>query len=151
MVAKTFPKKHLREGEPTNFKEQILSGDKIHTIRTNYELWKKRIEEVEKGIAYLSLRQWEGLPYKTKQVEIKQIHDINGVGIIPVEKRNGGQIWEYVKDATLLDFVPLKPLGNKNIDLAKNDGLDLDDFMSWFENAEKNVPLALIHFTPFRY
>lgn len=151
MVAKNYPKKHLREGEPTEFAEKIKRGEKIHTIRANYELWEKRIKEVEAGRAYLSLRQWSDSPYKSKQVEIAQLHDINGVGIIAVEKRNGGQIWHYNEDPTSFDFTPLKPLGDKNITLAKNDGLEIEDFMSWFENVEKNKPLALIHFTPFRY
>ena len=151
MVAKNYPKKHLREGEPTNFKEQILNGDKIHTIRQNYELWEKRIKKVQEGIAYLSLREWSDSPYKSKQVEVRQLHQEDGVGIIPVEKRNGGQIWHYCEDPTSFDFTPLKPLGDKNLTLAKNDGLEIEDFISWFENVEKNKPLALIYFSHFRY
>jgi hypothetical protein len=35
--------------------------------------------------------------------------------------------------------------------LAKNDGLSLDDFKEWFKGYDLSKPLALIHFTKFRY
>ncbi len=38
--SKVFPQKHINAGEPTNFKEKILSGEKIHTIRPETNKWK---------------------------------------------------------------------------------------------------------------
>lgn len=35
--------------------------------------------------------------------------------------------------------------------LAKNDGLSLEDFKAWFKGADLSEPMAIIHFTPFRY
>lgn len=48
--SRRFPGTHPRAGEATNFVEKILGHEKIHTIRSNFPLWKKRIEEVQKGI-----------------------------------------------------------------------------------------------------
>ena len=36
-------------------------------------------------------------------------------------------------------------------ELAQNDGLEFNDFLSWFEDSDLTEPLAIIHFTKFRY
>lgn len=38
-----------------------------------------------------------------------------------------------------------------NEDLAHNDGLSTDDFKEWFRGYDLSQPLAIIHFTKFRY
>jgi hypothetical protein len=48
-VSRTFPKTHERAGQETYFVNKIFDGSKIHTIRANYELWEKRINEVKEG------------------------------------------------------------------------------------------------------
>lgn len=137
-IAKQFPSDHICKGEPTYFREKIEAGEKIHTIRTNYDLWAKRIEEVQAGRALLSLRQWSVKPYNSKQVEIKQLTADDGVGIQLAElNMRGGVI-----------------IGNSTIDkstVAKNDGLSVNEFDSWFRKVVPYQELALIHFTPFRY
>ena len=35
--------------------------------------------------------------------------------------------------------------------LAKNDGLSIDDFKDWFKNYDLRKPMAIIQFTEFRY
>ena len=96
-LSKRFPTGHNRAGEPTHFWEKFIKGrdnysciyrdfwettiPKIHTIRANYPLWKKRIAEVERGEACLSIRQWTGKPYRSKQVEIARLTKEEGVGI----------------------------------------------------------------------
>jgi len=35
--------------------------------------------------------------------------------------------------------------------LAKNDGLSLQDFKDWFKGYDFSKPMAIIHFTRFRY
>ena len=35
--------------------------------------------------------------------------------------------------------------------LAKNDGLSDDDFREWFKKIDFSKPMAIIHFTDFRY
>lgn len=136
MLSKVFPKGHIREGEPTGFKEKLLSGEKIHTIRSNYELWKKRIDEVQNGDALISVRQWEDKPYRSKQIEIARFTKENGIGIEHI----------YIPSRAHLNFLLDRLHG-----LDKNDGLTRADWLSWFENAPIKQFLPIIHFTSFRY
>ena len=70
-LSKVFPDYHRRKGEPTNFRAAFNAGQpfkkdadtfcefpKLHTIRGNYEIWEKRFEQIERGEAQLSIRQW---------------------------------------------------------------------------------------------
>lgn len=53
--SKVFPQKHINAGEPTNFKEKILSGEKIHTIRPETNKWKIGDQ--------ISMRYWTDKPH----------------------------------------------------------------------------------------
>jgi hypothetical protein len=91
IVSRNFPTTHPRKGEPTYFPENILKGlnmntdesidPKGHTIRGNYDLWKKRIDEVAAGKAVLSIRYWTGKPYNSKQETIIDLTEDHGVGV----------------------------------------------------------------------
>ena len=70
IISESYPETHPKTGKKTHFKQQIESGLKIHTIRGNYDVWKKRIDEINKGNAYLSVRKWTGKPYCSKQEEL---------------------------------------------------------------------------------
>jgi hypothetical protein len=158
MVAKTFPASHPRAGQPTNFEEKINSincdlpfppfNPKIHTIRANYELWKKRIDQVKAGKAFISVRQWEGKPYRSKQLECFRFYG-DRIGIQKLEEdgmfyRIDGKYGKF----NLLTF-------------SKNDGLSFVDFIHWFpikckkkqitEPKRFENPMAIIHFTNFKY
>lgn len=136
MLSKYFPMSHHKAGKETNFKTKIEEGSKIHTIRANYPLWEKRIREVHDGEALISLRQWEGRPYKSKQVEITRLTKADGVGIEVLNLPATGSL------ASVLDVYN---------ELDTNDGLSRLDWMNWFESYERNKPMAIIHFTAFRY
>lgn len=139
-IRETFPKNHKRKGEPTDFIRKIKDGQKIHTLRTNYPLWKKRIREVQAGNAVLSVRTWTGKPRRSKQKEVFQFGKDDNIGI---EKCT-----LYLSNA---DITNTGTVTNKLIRperLAHNDGLSLDDFEDWFSHVDEN---ALIHFTDFRY
>lgn len=74
------------------------------------------------------------------------------VGMQAVEKRDDGQIWLCPSQANEeFDFnaFPLKPIPMR--DIARNDGLSEEDLKAWFSKVEPHKPMALIHFTPFRY
>jgi hypothetical protein len=46
-ISQTFQGKHPRKGDKTLFFDKILSGEKIHTIRGNYEYWKRIVDNVK--------------------------------------------------------------------------------------------------------
>lgn len=141
-LSKAFPKTHKRAGEPTEFREKLLKKEKIHTIRANYELWRKRIAEVRAGRAVLSVRQWTGKPYASPQEEIARLTAENSVGI---------QKLCFPNRLTALVDYPERKLSVDFKLLAKNDGLSLADWCDWFRHYDLSKPLAIIHFTNFRY
>ena len=139
-LSRNFLAYHKRAGEETHFKEKFLSGEKLHTIRANYPLWEKRIKEVQEGRAVLSIRQWTGKPYRSKQVEIATLTAENGVGLQRLEFTDCRLRFPY-SDSEWTSMVSL----------AKNDGLSLNDWVDWFGGYDLSEPMAIIHFTKFRY
>lgn len=159
-LSQVFPTWHKRAGEPTKFRAAFLSGQtcskckkrnhamctsecfsglKIHTIRANYPLWLKRITEVQQGKAVLSVRQWSGKPYRSPQIEIAILTNEDGLGI---------------QELKMIDlFRPTTINGNRVElpDLAANDGLSFNDWSNWFKSYDLKQPMAIIHFTKFRY
>ncbi len=150
-VSKTFPKPHPRSGQSTGFIEAIqnlfIAGretTKIHTIRANYPLWKKRIAEINAGNAVLSIRYWTGKPYNSKQEEIICL---SGCGIQQIEFQgsNGQNIINY----PMIDGI--QDVNVHFMDVAQNDGLSLQDFKDWFKGYDLSKPMVIIQFTNFRY
>lgn len=159
-LSQVFPTGHKRSGEPTKFRAAFQSGQtcskckqrnpamctgecfsglKIHTIRANYPLWLKRITEVQQGKAVLSVRQWTGKPYRSPQEEIAMLTNEDGLG---------------VQELKMIDlFRPTTINGNRVElpDLAANDGLSFNDWYDWFKSYDLKQPMAIIHFTKFRY
>lgn len=175
-LSRHFLANHKRAGEETHFKEKFLLGQgcpdcaspqdlsginisdcngcvracsfpKLHTIRANYPLWEKRIKEVQEGRAALSIRQWTGKPYRSKQVEIAMLAAKNGVGV---------QKARIMPEANFLIAI------DENYDkylctadeiekIAQNDGLSIEDWQEWFRGYDLSKPMAIIHFTKFRY
>lgn len=145
IVSEYFPKTHYRSGDKTDFVDSIKEETKIHTIRGNYELWKKRIKEVNDGEAILSVRIWIGKPYNSKQQEVFQFNEGSGIGLqklIFVDR--------YIREPWVIDSDIYKRFPTTN-QLAKNDGLEEFDFKQWFEDYDLSEPFAIIHFTSFRY
>jgi hypothetical protein len=153
-LSRYFPAKHSKAGEPTQFRDAFYAGQvfnrgseclyvrpKLHTIRANYPLWEKRIKDIQEGKAFLSVRQWSDKPYRSKQIEIARLTTANGVGIQKLcflgDNFNGG----YIRNGAY----PSDKI------LAKNDGLSLADWEEWFRGYDLSKPLAIIHFTKFRY
>jgi len=138
---------HPRAGEETHFSEKVLAGEKIHTCRLNYAYWKNKIDRLKAEGGVLSLRQWSGKPYRSKQETIIDIPaEIVGVQKLIVNVCDGAEF--YVGE------------NRKWIDseiLAKNDGLSEFYFLDWFmpvlrkAKSEGCQTLALIHFSIFRY
>jgi len=173
-VSRVFPTTHKMKGKETYFKDKIelalgkfergcvIEHDtktliefwpKLHTIRSSYELWAKRIKQVQDGKAILSIRYWSGKPYDSKQVEICQLDKSSGCG---VQKLGFGYGTEgsFYSQPLIIDDPYLYEKNGKKIyvdSLAKNDGLSLEDFKEWFKGYDLSKPMAIIHFTKFRY
>lgn len=161
-LSQTFPATHPRKGEPTGFAENVafkthleldktiggyrnMQGSKLHTIRANYPLWAKRFEQINRGKACLSIRQWTGKPYASKQVEIARLTKDDSIGI---------QKLEFVPCCGIIGATVVIDGEDKfmsKITLAANDGLTHDDWLDWFKSYDLSQPLAIIHFTNFRY
>jgi hypothetical protein len=121
-------------------RDDLIPG-KVHTIRSNYDFW-KRFEGKD-----IALFTWNGPPYrkgsKQKIFCVKKIVYVQRVFYIGfpgyAEFRIPGDVYK-VKDR----IIPTELL-------AKNDGfLDLDDFNLWFRYY-KHGEMAILHFTDFRY
>lgn len=142
LVSKRFPKKSRYSGLKTGFVNKILEREKIHTIRSNYDYWKKKIAEVQEGKAMLSLRTWKDDPYRSPQATFLNLFHHDQVAVQKLECRN---------DGIYIDGCHFKiDILNQ---LAKNDGLQILWFMDWFDGVlvPGMEPMAIIHFTNFRY
>ncbi len=170
ILSKTFPADHPRNGLETNFKVELgkalckkdcyycenvwkcnlIPYRKLHTIRQNYDLWEKRISEIQAGRAVLSIRQWIGTPYRSKTIEIARLTAEDGVGI---EKLTFNVIR---KEGNVINFLRFDVNG-RDVDadlLSMNDGLSLKNWYYWFklnEDIPYREPMAIIHFTKYRY
>lgn len=163
MLSQEFPAKHPRVGEPTMFVSKLKRAlkmpmighpffepyeptTKIHTIRANYDLWKKRFDKINKGEAELSIRAWEGKPYRSQQVEIARLTKDDGIGLQKFEvyaNYAGINNWQHFK---------IDDRGYMSInDIPNKDGLSREDWIDWFKNYDLSKPMAIIHFTKFRY
>ena len=148
-LSKVFPSTHAKAGMNTCFEEK-LRAYKLHTIRANYDFWKKRFEQIAAGKAFLSIRQWVGKPYGkgSTQREIVRLTREDGIGIqelrIVKEKLNSLPIYLGYVDGKQGDFKFFQKL-------AANDGLSFNDWFDWFKGYNLSQPMAIIHFTPFRY
>ena len=156
-LSKVFPSTHSRAGEPTDFEAAFHSGQplpkertfckfkKLHTIRANYDFWAKRFEKIAAGEAVLSIRQWVGKPYGkgSTQREIARLTREDGIGL---------QQLRFTVDmdcqrVALINGITLPSLRV----LANNDGLSLEDWNDWFSGYDCSKPMAIIHFTNYRY
>lgn len=160
MLSRAFMVGHPKDGLPTEFEDAVKEGRKIHTIRCNFPFWDKRIKEIQNGEAKLSIRQWIGKPYRSKQREIAQLTAQDGIGI------QRAVITRYEWDENnMRKFRYWICAEGKEIeldDIARNDGFfHTTDFLSWFnpainkqdsdEEGWRHLELAIIHFSPFRY
>lgn len=142
-TSRYFLKAHPRAGQETFFVESVLEGSKIHTLRGNFDYWAKRINEVNAHEALLSIRYWSASPYNYLLNDSKQVE---------YAQRFAGQCGIQKAEFKGTDVtVDGKPMPSNFIDfLAKNDGLYTEDFIDWFRYTPKQ-PMAIIHFTNFKY
>ncbi len=113
----------IKNGKPTNFKEKILSGEKIHTIRENKKgRWRKGI--------ILNFVTGSRTPqrneFKTSSIISTQEITVNGSKV-------------YIEGKLISDIAAL----------AINDGFsNAESFFEWFNGDFEGV---IIHWTNYKY
>lgn len=144
-LSKVFPIKHPRHGQPTNFREKVVNRDKIHTIRSNYQFWYERFSYISVGCAILSIRQWSAKPYCSKQELIADLDFSSNIGIEKLIFVDGD-----INKPNIVNYqnqlIPINVF-----ELASFDGLSVEDWLNWFKGYDLKQPLAVLHFTSFRY
>jgi hypothetical protein len=133
--------KYFKSGYPTYFKDLIITGVKVTTIRSNF----KRHKSINMSGAILSIREWSKVPYKSSQIHIMTILNYNVQQLII----------KHVKGKTPSVLFNGFTLSKTDIDLiAKLDGISYELFCEYFNlnqisNKTKNVSYAIIHFNNF--
>lgn len=142
-VSEKFLHPHKRTGQETGFVNAIQTGEKIHTIRLNYSLWKKRFEKINAGKAVLVMKVWEGKPYGkgSSQKEVFRFDKSHGIGVEKI-------LFDDYLYSCLIENRRVS-VGSEMI--QENDGLSPEDFEEWFKGYDLTQEMAIIHFTDFRY
>lgn len=163
ILSSQFMKSHPRAGEPTYFKEKIelavFDGEqpcimcdstaiepKFHTIRAKYKEWKAKIDSINRGEAFLRVVTWSGVPYRSPWLDVCVLTDDDGIGVQELVFLNNDITQANIQNTELDEF----EIEDYEY-IAKNDGLTLDEFKSWFKGYDLSEPLVIIHFTKFRY
>lgn len=152
-LSQQFPSTCLKAGKPTFFRDKVhaaITGNadywnKLHTIRVNHDSWAKRFKKIAAGKACLSIREWIGKPYGkgSTQHEIVRLTREDGIGLQQLRFTVGANNRRVVViDNTPQPSIPV---------LAMNDGLSTEDWNDWFRGSSCSKPMAIIHFTKFRY
>ena len=144
-LSKKFPANHPRHGQPTDFRTKFEQRAKIHTIRANFPLWKDRFSRIFVGSAVLSIRQWSEKPYHSKQELVADLCIKDAIGIQELRFVDGD-----INKPHIVKY-PDQLIPVTIYDLATNDGLSVEDWLDWFKGYDLNEPLAVIHFTDYRY
>ena len=76
---------------------------------------------------------------RSKQREIAWLSKEDGIGI------------QRLQLVDLFRATIIEGIKTELPDLAQNDGLTFDDWHQWFKGYDLKKPLAIIHFTKFRY
>ena len=141
-LSQQYQKGHPKAGLPTEFVEKLKSGTKLHTIRSNYELWAKRAEQINAGQMELSIRVWSGKPYRSQQVEVARLSKL-GVQRVEITRMGADHEPAIMVDGKLIDQGAAK--------LSQNDGLSYWDWYNWFLRGCGQFEGVILHFTDMRY
>ena len=82
-------------------------------------------------------------------MEIARLTKEDGIGLQKLELKLASYLPFYI-EVDRIDEDRRKDAIHVGL-LAHNDGLSLNDWQDWFRNYDLSKPLAIIHFTNFRY
>lgn len=157
----------IGDTESCNVVVHSMNGDvdiwpKLHTIRANYPLWEKRIKDVQAGCAVIELFYWDGKPRHkgSKQIVFATLDKNSGCGVQELKMVDHDNFTYLIINnpnekphihSDCVDFEQKKSCVKLIQYLSENDGVSLEDFKSWFKGYDLSEPMAIIHFTKFRY
>lgn len=155
-----FPIGHPKAGQPTYFVEKfwnsidkILSFDQIKHlpcqdygklndfIPLNLNLMLEKHHTLRVGSRWkvgdkFSPRVWSGKPYNSKQIIIAPDIEIVKLWNVVIESTpNQTLVMERTESHTSFNLLSLG-------EVATNDGLSIEDFVSWFNPNRKNIELS---------
>lgn len=145
MFSRLFPTTCTRRGEQTHFIEKVMLGEKIHTIRRQYDRWKIIADKTQERRFNIALCQWAATPRRSKVHQVGLLDSQIGVQRIKMKY--------FAASDDIVAIVDGKEVSP--VIIAENEGLEWNDFKEWFfgknrtENAEYNG--CIIHFTDTRY
>lgn len=146
MLSHHYPKTTIHAGQPTHFKEQLLDGRKIHTLRGRCDAWAHNIDLINNRSYVMSVREWDGKPYGkgVKQREIAQYCKLGWQRFTMTYDRSTDDMRCVIDGRRFTDLELL----------ARNDGMTLEEMKDWFfgQGMSRSVYSGvIIHFTDFRY
>lgn len=139
LLHRTFPDWHTKAGMPTHFGSALQAKNqkqKLHSIFFYNENWDQLEKRVNSGksvlcICYLNLNKSEysnTLILKTNKIKIQK-----------------GYLLSPLEDGAIVDQFPVTLK-----ELAKNEALSVEDFISWYKPYE-GAEFHIVHYTDFQY
>lgn len=141
-LSQQYQKGHPKVGQPTEFVEKLKAGVKLHTIRSNYDLWAKRAEQINSGKMELSIRVWSGKPYRSLQIEVARLTKL-GVQRVCITRMGAEHEPAVEIDGHLIE--------RGAAILSKHDGLSYWDWHDWFLKSTIQFEGVILQFTDMRY
>jgi hypothetical protein len=163
------------KGYISSIEEGMPFDKKMHTLRavnpeSKSKTWFEKIKEVREGKAVLVVYQWDGRPYSADGntnlfvfgtgavkdfIDELMKSEKYGHAIPVIDSGIGVQMLKFDSDRDGCTFRKRFKIDYSDVDdirtLAANDGLSFDDFKAWFKGYDLSKPMAIIHFTEFRY
>ena len=147
--SRVFPKGHPKEGQPTFFSEKIMASfaDILpdYKIPDSFTLWDwheyynaiPKYHTIRSGTRWkvgdkFSPRVWSEKPYASKQIQFAPDIEIKKVWLFKIHMEADGMKFTVGENTFPIE------LGQNTyhptiLEIAKNDGLNIDDFLSWFK------------------
>ena len=127
------PRCHVSKADCPNICNSVRVSPKIISLHQSYAWWKKRFDTLFKENGVISLCYGVNIEFLRLRVE-------DGIGIQKLIFEDGSLLKPMVDGK----YISIK-------DLSKHFGLRWEDFKEWCDRYDLTQPLAIIHYTGFRY
>ena len=146
MLSKYYPEWHSCKGNKTHFYDKVMAGVKLNTYRVCSENWKNKAFEVYNENAVISVRQWSGKPYASKQIELFKLGHNTKFNFCVIKKNDEYADKFTISTTKVLDDIPEISALTDCERLAREDGLTERQFCEWFFRKSDQVECIKISF-----